>query len=181
MTLRNKMFQEMNDKKIFTQAMNYAFDYIDKVFDRNVFPSDKAINNLDEFTEDLPDFSGNSFSILKQLHQYGSPATVSQVGGRYFGLHKRSVQFGMELKENSFNTLNDIVFNQVLVKCETDVLTNKALQYIQESGECWVGGAIWDEKAVIRISVCSWATTKEDITRSVHAFVTARDKAVLEC
>ena len=54
------------------------------------------------------------------------------------------------------------------------------MRYIQESGECWVGGASWDGKAVIRISICSWATTEDDITRSVSAFVAARNKAVNE-
>ena len=52
--------------------------------------------------------------------------------------------------------------------------------YIHDSGECWVGGAVWDGKTVIRISICSWATTEYDITRSVKAFVTARNKAVQE-
>jgi hypothetical protein len=31
---------------------------------------------------------------------------------------------------------------------------------------------------VIRISVCSWATTEDDISRSVLAFVAAREKAL---
>ncbi len=70
------------------------------------------------------------------------------------------------------------VFNQVLVACETDEITNKTIEYIQKSGECWVGGANWNGNSVIRISVCSWATTKEDITRSVHAFVTAKNRAI---
>jgi threonine aldolase len=35
-----------------------------------------------------------------------------------------------------------------------------------------------NEKPVIRISICSWATTEDDIARSVSAFVTARGKAV---
>lgn len=83
-----------------------------------------------------------------------------------------------ELKENGFKILNDVAFNQVLVYCKDDIETVKTLELIQKSGECWCGGAIWDNKKVIRISVCSWATTPEDITRTVKAFVKARDKAV---
>jgi glutamate/tyrosine decarboxylase-like PLP-dependent enzyme len=464
MTLRENMFLELEEKKIFEQAKNYAFDYAEKALKRNVFPLDEAIENLDKFEEDMPDSSGNPHSILEKLYQYGSPATVSQIGGRYFGfvnggiipislatrwlsdfwdqntplyltspinskleeiterwlkqllrlpdqvvagfvsgssmaifsglaaaryrvfqnnnwdvnkkglngapqirvvagrqahgtvikavallgfgidniewvdvddqgriipssipeldestililqagnvnsgsfdafdeicekankanawihidgafglwaacterlsyltkgiekanswsvdghktlntpydsgillcndkealvhslqasgsyivysehrdgmlytpemsrrarvielwatlkylgksgidelvygLHERAVQFSEELKEKGFDILNDVVFNQVLVACETDELTNKAMQYIQKSGECWVGGAKWNTKSVIRISVCSWATTKEDITRSVCAFVEAKDKAIQEC
>jgi hypothetical protein len=54
------------------------------------------------------------------------------------------------------------------------------MRNIQQSGECWAGGAHWDGKAVIRISVCSWGTSKADITRSVNAFVAARHKAIKE-
>jgi len=53
-------------------------------------------------------------------------------------------------------------------------VTQKLLETIQASGECWVGGSIWKGKKVIRISVCSWATSEQDISRSVQAFVEAR-------
>jgi len=462
--IQKKMFQEIGEKQIFEHAKKYAIEYLDKAFDRNVFPSDEAIDNLDRFMEEMPEVSGNTLSIIEQLHKYGSPATVSQIGGRYFGfvnggiipaslaarwlsdfwdqntalyvmspiaskleevvekwlkqlfalpertvagfvsgtsmaifcglaaaryrvfknnnwdvnekglngapkirivagklahatvikavallglgigniewvdtdeqgriipssipeldestililqagnvnsgafdafeeicekaklanawvhidgafglwagatkklsyltkgmekanswsvdghktlntpydsgiilcddqealiqalqasgsyivysehkdgmlftpemsrraravelwaalkylgksgidelifgLHERAVQFSLELKENGFEILNDVVFNQVLVACETDELTIKVMEYIQRSGECWVGGAKWNGRAVIRISVCSWATTKDDITRSVDAFIVAKDKAIQEC
>jgi hypothetical protein len=40
------------------------------------------------------------------------------------------------------------------------------------------GDTVSEGKAVIRISVCSWATTEKDITRSVRAFIAARKKAI---
>ncbi len=459
--IRQKMFSEFEDKTIFKNAQSYAFDYIDKACDRNVFPTDEAIANLDKFIENMPDFSEDSQSILTQLHKYGSPATISQIGGRYFGLvnggiipaslavrwlsdswdqntplyvtspitskleevtemwlkqllglseqvvasfvsgtsmaifcalaaaryrvlqknnwdvnkkglygapkirivagkhahgtvikaiallgfgidniewveadeqgriipesipeldqntililqagnvnsgafdafdeicdkankadawihidgafglwaaackklnyltkgiekadswsvdghktlnapydsgillcrdrealvhalqasgsyivysknrdgmlytpemsrrarvvelwaalkflgragvdelvyglHERAVQFCRELKDKGFTVLNDVVFNQVMVRCESDALTDETIHHIQRSGECWVGGAKWDGRSVIRISVCSWATTKDDVSRSVLAFVAARDNAL---
>ena len=94
-----------------------------------------------------------------------------------FGLHQRAVQMGNELSAEGFNIVNEIVFNQVLVVCDTDEVTDLTMHYIQKSGECWVGGTKWDDKAAIRVSVCSWATTESDITRSVRAFVAARYKA----
>lgn len=114
------------------------------------------------------------WATLKYLGKSGIDELV-------FGLHERAVQFSLELKENGFEILNDVVFNQVLVACETDELTNKVIEHIQKSGECWVGGAKWNGGAVIRISVSSWATTKDDITRSVDAFKMARDRAIQEC
>ena len=93
------------------------------------------------------------------------------------GLHQRALEMSMALKAEGFEILNDVVFNQILVSCGDDQTTLKTIENIQQSGECWVGGAKWDSKAVIRISVCSWATTKADIKRSVKAFVAGRAKA----
>lgn len=457
--LQEKMFQEMAQKHIFEQARNYAFEYADKALDRNVFPTDEAINNLSEFVEEMPELTGDAAAILQQLHQFGSPATVSQIGGRYFGfvngsvipaalaarwltdfwdqntalyvmspivaqleavveswlrevlglpsqvvagfvsgsslaifcglaaaryrvlqnnnwdvnkkglngapqvrivagrqahgtvvkaiallgfgtdnvewvdtddqgriiaaqvpdldestililqagnvssgsfdafdalcdkareakawvhidgafglwaagserlqyltkgiekanswsvdghktlntpydsgvvlcddrealvdalqaagsyiaysnnrdgmmftpemsrraravelwaalkylgkvgvdalvygLHERAVQMGNELRAAGFEILNDVVFNQVLVACENDEMTRMTLEAIQKSGECWVGGSSWAGRAVIRVSVCSWATTEADVSRSVRAFVAARSR-----
>ena len=95
-----------------------------------------------------------------------------------FGLHQRAVQISEELALQGFQILNDVVFNQVLVACENDEITNRTMHHLQKSGECWAGGSSWDGKAVIRISVCSWATTEQDITCSVHAFSAARNKAI---
>ena len=83
--LQEKMFRDMEHKEIFKQAQNYAFEYADNALDRNVFPTGQAIKKLVEFVEDMPDGTGDAAHILAQLNKYGSPATVSQIGGRYFG------------------------------------------------------------------------------------------------
>ncbi len=88
-----------------------------------------------------------------------------------YGMHERAVQFAEALQEvEGYEVLNDIVFNQVLVKCETDELTERAIQKIQDLRECWVGGSTWMGRKVIRVSICSWATTVEDVKRSVESF-----------
>ena len=79
------MFQELTDRSIFQQAQTYAFDYLDQVFDRPVFPKDTDLENLAIFEEALPNHSTPTSKLLKTLHQYGSPATTAQIGGRYFG------------------------------------------------------------------------------------------------
>ncbi len=93
------------------------------------------------------------------------------------GLHERAVQFREELQKHNFQILNDVVFNQVIVSCDTDEQTEMVLENLQRSGECWMGGSSWFEQSVIRISVCSWVTTEEDVSRTVRAFVDARKKA----
>jgi len=96
------------------------------------------------------------------------------------GLCDRAVQFANRLQAEGFHILNDVVFNQVLVACDTPEQTKATLENIQKSGECWCGGAIWFGEPVIRISVCSWATTAADIDRSAAAFVKARETALSE-
>ena len=108
------------------------------------------------------------WATLKYLGKQGIDELV-------YGLYEKSLQFAKELKDEGFQILNEVVFNQVLVACENDELTEKTLAHIQTSGECWCGGADYNNQKVIRISVCSWATTKHDISRSVAAFVKARE------
>ena len=54
--------------------------------------------------------------------------------------------------------------------------TETVIAHIQDSGEAWVGGSLWFGKPVIRISVCSWATSPSDVARTVAAFVAARER-----
>ncbi|NHO87954.1 aminotransferase class V-fold PLP-dependent enzyme [Pseudoteredinibacter isoporae] len=108
------------------------------------------------------------WAALKYLGESGVDELV-------YGLHEKAVEFSLALEEEGFQILNKVVFNQILVGFKDDHCTHRIIEHIQRSGECWVGGGSWEDKAVIRISVCSWATTKEDIARSVRAFVAARD------
>jgi len=93
------------------------------------------------------------------------------------GLCARAAQFADLLAGHGFMILNDVVFNQVLVACDTPAETQATLANIQRSGECWCGGTTWRGAPAIRISVSSWATTTDDVERSVQAFVNARDAA----
>ncbi len=87
------------------------------------------------------------------------------------GLHERAKQFAAEIANvEGFTVLNEVVFNQVIVKCADDELTQQTISEIQNLRECWVGGSKWEGDAVIRISVCSWATTEDDISRTVASF-----------
>jgi hypothetical protein len=42
---------------------------------------------------------------------------------------------------------------------------------VQEDGTCWCGGTEWQGHAAMRISVSSWATTEEDVERSLQAII----------
>jgi glutamate/tyrosine decarboxylase-like PLP-dependent enzyme len=110
------------------------------------------------------------WAILKSLGRSGVQNLVEQ-------LCANARKFAELLSDQDFQIENDVVFNQVLASCENDAVTKTTVQNIQRSGECWCGGSLWHGKAVIRISVCDWATTPKEIDRSVRAFVKARAAA----
>jgi len=110
------------------------------------------------------------WAALKSLGRAGVDQLVAQ-------LCQRARQFADELGAHDFRVLNDVVFNQALVACESPALTERTLELLQAGGECWCGGSEWRGEPVIRISVCSWTTRPDDVRRSVAAFVDARDRA----
>jgi glutamate/tyrosine decarboxylase-like PLP-dependent enzyme len=110
------------------------------------------------------------WATLKYLGRQGVQDLVDR-------LCEHARDFSIQLKAQGFRILNEVVFNQVLVACDTPQHTQATLENIQRSGVCWCGGAVWKDEPVMRISVCSWATTAEDVDRSVAAFVEARSKA----
>lgn len=93
------------------------------------------------------------------------------------GLCENAVYFAGKLSNNGFAVMNDVVFNQILIRCDTPEKTAAMLKNIQASGKCWCGGATWRGEPVIRISVSSWQTTKEDIDDCVEVFKACRTMA----
>lgn len=86
-------------------------------------------------------------------------------------LHGKAVYFSVQLMENGFEVLNDVVFNQVLLRFIDDNKTEELMRRVQASGVCWFGGSKWKGKSVIRISISSYKTTYEDIDLSVREIV----------
>ncbi len=84
-SIQEAMFREMREKSIFEQAQQYALQYLDQVYERNVFPTEKALLDLKHFEENMPEASADAASVINQLNQYGAPATTTILGGRYFG------------------------------------------------------------------------------------------------
>jgi glutamate/tyrosine decarboxylase-like PLP-dependent enzyme len=122
-----------------------------------------------------PDMSRRARSVelwatLKNLGRRGVAELVD-------GLCDAAALFAKALASKGFTICNDVCFNQVLVTCGTADLTTATLARVQSSGECWCGGTQWKGQPAIRISVCSYMTTPEDVQRSAQAFVNARESA----
>lgn len=67
------------------EAARCAARYADGADARRVFPSPESLAGLSAFDEPLPDGPRPPLKILEMADRCGSPATVAQSGGRYFG------------------------------------------------------------------------------------------------
>lgn len=75
----------LKSKELFELAKESAYEYIDTLEDRPVFPSLEDLEKLKHFEEELPLQGTSGSEILTMLHQYGSPNTCAVTGGRYYG------------------------------------------------------------------------------------------------
>jgi len=75
--------------------------------------------------------------------------------------------------EDGVTVLNEVVFNQVLVRFGRDGAnaTDAVLAAVQRDGTCWMSGTEWDGEPAMRISVCNWRTSEDEIRRSAQAIL----------
>jgi len=80
--------------------------------------------------------------------------------------------------------INEVVLNQVLVRFERpgqtpeedDRWTREVIARVQREGVCWLSGTVWHGRALMRISVCNWRTTADDVRRSAAAILSAHQR-----
>lgn len=84
---------------------------------------------------------------------------------------RQATRFAEGLRKAGYDVLNDVVLNQVLVSFGDPETTQRVIAEIQADGTCWCGGTIWQGHTAMRISVSSWATTDEDVERSLEAML----------
>jgi glutamate/tyrosine decarboxylase-like PLP-dependent enzyme len=81
--------------------------------------------------------------------------------------------FAEVLSKAGYEILNQVVINQVLVSFGSPERTLRTIERIQQDGTCWCGGTVWQGKTAMRISISSWATTRDDVERSLAAMLAA--------
>lgn len=84
---------------------------------------------------------------------------------------RQAARFARGLADAGYEILNDVVLNQVLVSFGSERRTLETIRLIQEDGTCWCGGTRWQGRTAMRISVCSWATSDEDVERSLDVML----------
>ena len=143
------------------QAMRLVAEYI--------VTDEKATRDAMDWT---PEFSrrARGFTVYAALRSLGRSGVAELV--ERCCRHART--FAEELGQlPGCDVLNEVVLNQVLFRFADDETTNAVLRAVQESGEAWMSGTIWDGRAAIRISVSNWRTSDDDVARTVAAFEAA--------
>jgi glutamate/tyrosine decarboxylase-like PLP-dependent enzyme len=124
-----------------------------------------------------PEFSrrARGFSVYAALRSLGRQGVADLIDRCC--AHARL--FADLLREDSaVEVLNDVVLNQVLVRFrapdgDDDGHTREVIRRVQDDGTCWMSGTTWRGRAAMRISVCNWRTTSQDIQRSAAAVLRA--------
>ncbi len=91
--------------------------------------------------------------------------------------HSRRLAAG--LSAMGYDILNEVVLNQVVAAIGTPDHIARIVAAAQAEGECWFGSTVWQGRHAIRLSVSSWATTEEDIERTLRAIARATRAAGL--
>jgi len=70
---------------LLADAAQRAADYLDGLKTRRASPDKTALERLNQFDQPLNDGPLAAADVLAELDGFGSPATMANVGGRYFG------------------------------------------------------------------------------------------------
>ena len=84
---------------------------------------------------------------------------------------RHATRFSEGLRAAGYDVLNEVTLNQVLVAFGDDDTTRRVMAAVQDDGTCWCGGTAWQGRVAMRISVSSWATTEDDVERSLAAII----------
>lgn len=89
------------------------------------------------------------------------------------GLHENAVAMAAGLATiDGIRVLNDVDYTQVMFCLDSDEATRQLGEAILAEGTAAVTGAEWRGRAALRCSMSSWATTRDDIDRTVSAIRT---------
>ncbi len=129
-------------------------------------PSAGAERNPSDYTPELSR-RGRGVEVWAALRSLGRSGVADLVERNC--QHAR--RFAEGLRAAGYQVLNDVVLNQVLVSFGDPETTHRVIAGIQQDGTCWCGGTLWQGHSAMRISVSGWATTEEDVERSLEAML----------
>jgi glutamate/tyrosine decarboxylase-like PLP-dependent enzyme len=154
----------VNDGAALHGAMSITAEYL---------PFGDTERNPGEFTPELSRRARGVevWAALKSLGREGLEKMVQ-------GSCEHARRFAEGLDVAGYEILNEVVYNQVLVSFGDAKMTDRVIAAIQEDGTCWCGGTVWRGRTAMRISVCSWATTRQDVELSLEAMLSCAAKVM---
>lgn len=103
------------------------------------------------------------WAVMRALGRAGLAALVEG-----FCRHAATFAAGIAAIEGA-TIENDVVFSQVCASFGSDERTEEVTRRVLADGTAWMSGSRWRGKKVLRISVCNWSTTDQDVERSLEA------------
>ncbi len=118
--------------------------------------------------EKVPELSrrGRAIPVWAVLRSLGRTGVGDLVDG--FCRHATTFAEAISSIEGA-EVLNDVVFTQVCASFGSDERTQAVIRSMLADGTAWMSGSRWRGRAVLRISVSNWATTDDDVRRSIAA------------
>jgi glutamate/tyrosine decarboxylase-like PLP-dependent enzyme len=114
---------------------------------------------------------GRAFVLWAALRSLGRKGVAEMVES----LFDNARRFAARLEElDEVSVLNEVVFNQVLIRvADDDERTREVGRLVRADGAAWLADSLWRDTVVLRISVCDYATSNDDVDRSVDAILDA--------
>jgi len=108
------------------------------------------------------------WAVLRSLGRSGVADLVD-------GFYRHATAFAEGIRAlPGAEVLNDVGYTQVCAAFGDDERTRAVTQAVLADGTAWMSGSRWHGRAVLRVSVSNWATTEDDVRRSLDAL----DRAV---
>ncbi|MFT3853459.1 MAG: pyridoxal-dependent decarboxylase [Ilumatobacteraceae bacterium] len=104
------------------------------------------------------------WSVLRTLGRTGIAELVARACDAAVAIADR-------LRAGGLTILNDVVLNQVLVRCVDGPTTEALIRAVQDDGRVWCGPTHWQGATAMRISVSSWKTTLADASAAAEAIL----------
>ena len=83
-----------------------------------------------------------------------------------------AVELADRLRDGGLTVLNDVVLNQVLVRCDDGSTTEALIAAVQADGRVWCGPTQWDGATAMRVSVSGWKTDRDIARQAAEIIVT---------
>lgn len=147
----------VRDRHALRAAMSITAEYL---------PTDSPNRNPSDYAPELSR-RARGVEVWAALRQLGRAGVVELIERTC----RHARRFAEGLQAAGYEVLNEVVLNQVCVSFGDADTTNRVIADIQADGTCWAGPTVWQGRAAMRISVSSWATTEEDVERSLAAMI----------